>query len=346
MNASRNQVIIGDVRDVLPAIGPESVDCVITSPPYFALRNYDIAGQIGLEPRVDAWVSELRKVIRDLTRVLVPTGSLWLNLGDTYSRDDRTGAPPKSLLLGPERLALAMLEDGWTIRNKVIWAKSNPMPSSVRDRLSCTWEVWYFCVRSRRYYFDLDAIRAPHTSAMTGASVSAARRAEVAQRPSWAGPLAGSNRGLDQLKARGRVGHPLGKNPGDVWRHATSSHPGVHHAMFPTDIARRPLLASCPEQVCTSCRQPWQRQPARSLGHLAVAGELRPACSCAASCRRGLVLDPFLGAGTTAIVAEQLGRDWLGIELNPEFARHAEQRIERARKRRGNNGPEPVAEAA
>jgi hypothetical protein len=116
-----------------------SVDTVITSPPYLQLRNYAMGAQIGLEDDVTAWVEALRDVGRELARVLKPTGGWWLNLGDSYSRDVRTGAPPKSLLLGPERLALALVADGWTIRNKVIWAKPNPMPASVRDRLACTW---------------------------------------------------------------------------------------------------------------------------------------------------------------------------------------------------------------
>ena len=125
------------------------MDTVITSPPYYALRNYGVSKQIGLESNVDGWVSELRAVLRDVARVLKPTGSLWLNLGDTLSHHIRSGAPAKSLLLAPERLALAMIEDGWRIRSKVIWAKTNPMPTSVRDRLSCSYEVVYFATRNR-----------------------------------------------------------------------------------------------------------------------------------------------------------------------------------------------------
>ncbi len=166
MRALRNQLIVGDVRDHLPKLSAESVDCVITSPPYFRLRNYGQRGQIGLESNVHAWVDELRLVVQGIARVLKPTGSLWLNLGDTYSHHWRDGAGPKSLLFAPELLALAMIEDGWVIRNKVVWAKTNPMPTSVRDRLSCTYEVLYLAVRSQHYYFDLDAIREPHRSSL------------------------------------------------------------------------------------------------------------------------------------------------------------------------------------
>src|SRR2546421_5580163 len=158
-----NRILVGDAYRTLRKLPPSFVDCVVTSPPYFQLRNYQHAGQLGLEEHVQLWVNDLRGVLAELARVLVPTGSVWLNLGDTYSTGPE-GALAKSLLLGPERLALALLEDGWIIRNKIIWAKRNPMPSPVRDRLSCTWEVISLLVRQRDYFFDLDAIRLPHVS--------------------------------------------------------------------------------------------------------------------------------------------------------------------------------------
>jgi DNA modification methylase len=315
-----------------------SVDTVITSPPFFALRDYGTDGQIGLEATVDGWVVELRLVLRGLARVLKPTGALWLNLGDTYSHQPRAGAPSKSLLLGPERLALAMLMDGWIIRNKVIWAKTNPMPISVRDRLACTHEVVYFATRNRDYVFDLDRIRRPHRSRLHHPSAAAAERARNGRRPEWAGPLAGSNVGLDHTKANGRVGHPLGANPGDVWSHATSSVRSIHHAMFPETLIERPILATCPERVCANCGTPWQRTPADRTRRVAVIGDLVPMCSCDAGRRPGIVLDPFMGAGTTAIVAERHGRDWLGIELNPAYADVARDRIATARQSRSNRG--------
>lgn len=160
-----NQILVGDARTVLDQLPENSVDCVVTSPPYFRLRNYGRSEQIGLERTVEGWVDELRLVTRGLARVLKPTGTFWLNLGDTYARHERDGAAPKSLLLGPERLALALLTDGWVLRNRVIWSKPNPTPSSVRDRLSCIHEVVYCFVRSRAYFYDLDAIRVPHRSA-------------------------------------------------------------------------------------------------------------------------------------------------------------------------------------
>ena len=164
-----NRVLVGDVRERLREVPDASVDCVITSPPYYLMRDYGAAGQLGVESTVEEWAHALRGVLGELSRVLKPTGSVWLNLGDTYSRHPSSGAERKGLLLGPERLALMLLDDGWIIRNKIVWAKTNPLPSSVSDRLSPTWEVLYFLVRSQRYFFDLDAIRVPHRSQQTGA---------------------------------------------------------------------------------------------------------------------------------------------------------------------------------
>ncbi len=329
----RNVVLVGDARKRLAELPDNCIDTVITSPPYFQLRNYQVKEQIGLEADADAWVEELRSVTREVARVLKLTGSYWLCLGDSYSRNRRTGSLPKSLLLAPERLALALIEDGWTIRNKIVWAKTNAMPASVRDRLACSWEVVYFMVRSQSYFFDLDAIRVPHRSAARTTKATATTRRlagypPAAAAPSWSGPLAGNNTGLAKLKARGLPGHPLGANPRDVWQLATANFHGDHFATFPTSLVERPLLASCPERTCVRCGRPWQRGPFRTLGHLAVRGELRPGCRCRQGWRPGVVLDPFFGAGTVGLVAKTHQRDWLGVELNPHFAAMAERRIE------------------
>lgn len=320
-----NRILVGDARERLRQLPDRFVDCVVTSPPYFQLRNYQHEGQLGLEGHVDLWVSNLRAVLREASRVLVPTGSVWLNLGDRYSTG-REGAPPKSLLLGPERLALALIEDGWMIRNKIVWAKRNPMPSPVPDRLSCTWEVVYLLVRQRDYFFDLDAIRVPHSSTKTRAKTSRAWSVPPAWRVSPS-----SNSGLDQLSASGQVGHPLGKNPGDVWHLSTAAYRGAHHAVFPVELVERPIKAGSPERRCRRCRSPWRRITIRRLGHLALTGELAPSCDCRTGAEPGLVLDPFVGSGTTAIAAEKYDRNWLGIELNPAFARLATERIAYAR---------------
>jgi site-specific DNA-methyltransferase (adenine-specific) len=325
----RNRVIVGDARRELRKLPASSIDCVITSPPYFRLRNYQHPGQIGLEEHVGLWVNELRAMLWEVRRVLVPTGTLWLNLGDSYSRG-RDGAPRKSLLLGPERLALALLEDGWIVRNKIVWAKRNPLPNPARDRLLNTHEFIYLAAKQPQHFFDLDAIRVPHTSV---------KRPSDDPTPVWSVPEAwrtndAANEGLDRLKAAGLAGHPLGKNPGDVFFIGTGSFRGAHFAVFPLTLLERPIRAGCPARRCQSCRLPWKRPTLRTLGHLAARGELAPTCDCGAAWEPGVVLDPFMGSGTTAIAAEAEGRNWLGIEINPQFARLAEKRIATARLRR------------
>lgn len=267
---SRNQTLLGDAATVLTTLPAASVDMVLTSPPYFRLRDYQVSGQLGLEPHVDRWVDELDVVIKGIRRVLRPGGTLWLNLGDSYAMHPSQGAPRKSLLLAPERVASRLINQGWILRNKIVWAKANPMPTSVRDRLACGHEYLYVFTASQRYYFDLDAVRIPHISGARPKRTS--RAATDRAREAWRGPNGGNASGLEALHRRGIVGHPMGKNPGDVWRIASSNYRGAHHATFPVELARRAIQAGCPPG--------------------------------------GLVLDPFMGAGTTAVAAEQLGRDW------------------------------------
>ncbi len=286
------RILVGNAVERLRDLPEASIDCIVTSPPYFRLRDYGVEGQLGLEGHVDQWVEELRTVAKGLRRVLKPTGTFWLNLGDTYSTHQREGAPPKSLLGGPERLLLALVEDGWTVRNKIIWAKTNPMPSSVTDRLSTTHEYIYLLTKSPRYAFNLDAIRQPHRSRPPRRRAESRPGKYAAGTPAL-GPNSDGDDGLRALKARGKVGHPLGKNPGDVWHSATAHYKGAHFATYPESLVRRIIRAGCPPD--------------------------------------GVVLDPFMGAGTTAVVAETEGRQWIGIELNPDFVTQAEVRLARAR---------------
>lgn len=327
MKVFRNTVLVGDAREQLRRLPAVSVDCVVTSPPYFALRNYGVRGQFGLEGSVHEWVDDLLGVMDEITRVLKPAGTMWLNLGDSYSRWDGHGAPPKGLVLAPERLLLALAGRGWMVRNKIVWAKPNPMPASVLDRLTCSWEPLYLLTRSRYYYFDLDAIREPHRTVRRVGTA----RPRRSRPPAWAGPLAGTQSGLDRLHARGLAGHRLGKNPSDVWTVATGPGHGDHHATFPETLVRRPILAGTPERVCKACGLAWRRERVvRAIGQLAVLGRLHPVCGCAAGYRAGVVLDPFMGSGTVGVVAQALGRDWLGIELNPAFAASAMERVRAA----------------
>ncbi len=334
----RNQILVGDVRERLDDLPADSIDCVVTSPPYFQLRDYGTDEQIGLESHVDEWVEELRLVMRSLRRVVKGTGSVWLNLGDTYSRHAKYGAQSKSLLLGPERLALKLIDDGWHLRNKVVWAKRNTLPTGTKDRLACTWEVMYFLTPSPRYFFDLDAIRVPHLTRPPVRRRPARSKHGEENDTSWRGTLSGKQDGLQAMKARGVIGHPLGKNPGDVLHLTVSNFRGRHHATFPESLVLRPLLATCPERVCVRCMAPWIREPYRTETHNgtphAVRGDFIPGCGCNDANRPGVVLDPFFGSGTVGVVAEAHGRDWIGVEINPAYAEIATKRIETARKGR------------
>ena len=320
--APRNQILVGDVVDQLARLPDSSIDTIVTSPPYHLLRRYGGGtNEIGTEVHIDDYVTRVVAVCDELARVLKPSGSLWLNLGDSFSRGPRYGAPPKALLLAPERILVALAGRGWRARSKVIWAKSTHLPASVRDRLTMSWEPLYHLVRSRNYYFDLDAIRVPHTSHRHPARPASRPGGYDATKPQWAGPLAGANDGIARLHAEGRVGHPLGKNPGDVWRMATANFRGAHFAVFPEQLVTRPILATCPASTCTTCGSPWTRPP----GH--PTAPLNPTCACGGATQPGLVLDPFLGSGTVGVAATHLGRHWLGIELNPDFAELARTRI-------------------
>lgn len=334
-NVDANKVLVGDAVKRLRQLPDASVDTVVTSPPYFLLRDYGVSGQIGLEHSVGGWVDHLVDVMTEVQRVLKPHGSVWLNLGDTYARHHGHGAAAKSLVLGPEKLLLALSDAGWIVRNKVVWAKPNPLPASVRDRLNTTWEPVFLLTRQQNYFFDLDAIRIPARSTLTGPTIAGPATkygVRTAGRPAWSGPLAGNNSGLEKMKARGLASHPLGKNPGDVWTIPTAAYRGAHFATFPEALVERPLKATCPERVCRSCGTAWQRAPIeRHLGAVAMLGTLRKSCGCDdASWQPGLVLDPFCGAGTVGVVAQRLNRRWLGIELNANFAHQARRRIRAA----------------
>jgi site-specific DNA-methyltransferase (adenine-specific) len=321
----RNTVLTGDAREVLAGLLPGSVDCCVTSPPYAnRLRDYGVPGQLGREPSISEYVENLVSVLRQVRRLLKNSGALWLNLGDSFSKHARQGAPRGSLLLVPQRVALALAADGWIVRNVVIWHKPNPLPQSAPDRLSPTYEVVIFATKERGYFFDLDQIRAPHRSADRSGIFRPAERRRRYQ---------GNNTGLGKLKAAGRVGNPRGKNPGDVWTVPTAADRRGHQATFPAELISPMIRATCPERICVQCDRAWTR-PTRirsrrtneGMRHTREVGELRR-CDCFAPSRPGVVLDPFMGTGTTAVVAERLGRDWLGVELNSEYVKLAERRI-------------------
>ncbi len=328
-NPPLNQILVGDARTRLTELPDAAVDTIITSPPYWALRDYGHGDQLGAEATVDAWADEIAALAVEFARVLTPTGSLWLNLGDSYARTPKDGAAKKSLLLAPQRVALRLTRADWLLRNQVIWAKTNPMPSSVTDRLTTTHEFVYFFTRSPRYYFDLDSIRERTTTSSRSRRIGRATYPPLEAAPTLGNgttPRIDLNQGLSEMRASGQESHPLGKNPGDVWQLSTAAYRGAHFATFPAELVRRPILSTCPARVCVECGTPWQRAPQVINGRKLAVGPLRAACG-HQQWRPGRVLDPFMGAGTVAIAAEQHDRDWLGIELNPAYAQLAEQRI-------------------
>jgi site-specific DNA-methyltransferase (cytosine-N4-specific) len=302
---------LGDARRVLELLPRASVQTVVTSPPYYNLRDYrGHVDQLGQEETPAAYVDALVDILDRAARVLRPDGTLWLNLGDTYASRtnagdsaDRTAgrahhsgvmpsristtntAPLKSLLLIPHRVAIAASEAGWIVRNDVIWHKTNAMPHSVADRLNNRHEHLFLLTRSQRYRFDLDAIKLP----AKGRAARNLRRAEYA-----------TSVGTDAAARRfgANPGSPLSstayetRNPGDVWELATSNGGEDHYAMFPPELPRRCIQAST-----------------------------RPS---------DIVLDPFAGRSTTGRAALELGRRYIGIDINTEDLDASAQRLREA----------------
>jgi DNA modification methylase len=306
---------VGDASAVLTAMPGQSADCIVTSPPYWGKRDYGVAGQYGHETTPQAYVDTMREVFSQARRVLADDGTCWLNLGDSYSAGGggatglhsylgshitthrASGLSPKNLLGLPWRVAFALQDDGWILRNAIIWHKPNAMPESVRDRLNCRHELLFLLVKQPAYWFDLDPIRIPHTSgtqrAMRERTACPPGGSGSRTRPPKYGPA------TPQVTAARRYGghrhtrgHPNGRNPGDVWPIPTHPYKGPHFAAYPIDLPLRCIAAGC-----------------------------KPS---------GTVLDPFAGSGTTGLAAIQLGRKFTGIDLSPDFARLAADRIAKA----------------
>lgn len=228
----------GDALAVLREMPDQSVDCCVTSPPYFGLRDYGQEGQYGLEASPAEYVETMRALFAEVRRVLVDDGTMWLNLGDSYSSGSRMGCASKNLLGIPWRVAFALQDDGWILRNDIIWAKTNAMPESVRDRLSKKYEHMFMFTKSQRYWFDLDPIREEQSPV----SIARATRADMRGKDGWADAYHGNPpTGLAQSKRNTTIG----KNPGDVWNIATRHAPGAHFAVMPPELARRAVVAGC-----------------------------------------------------------------------------------------------------
>ena len=321
IEAFENRILKGDALSVLRKLPSESIDSIVTSPPYYALRDYGMTGQIGLEETFTEYLEKLLLVFDEAKRVLKRSGTCWVVIGDTYggsatsgllinhqkkakskSRNSlsliyRKGKYAKCLLQIPARFAIGMIERGWTLRNEIIWHKPNLLPSSARDRFTMDFEKIYFFTKNRRYFFNqqFEPVRNPERLKK--------RFLNPEKKHKWLdSDLKLPVNGASIERSRSKV-LKTGRNKRAVWTIGTGRFSGNHFAVFPERLIETPILAGSPEN--------------------------------------GIVLDPFMGSGTTAIVAQRLKRRFIGIELNSEYIRMAKQRISQTEefknKRRNNN---------
>lgn len=301
-----------DCLDALRSLPDNSIHCCVTSPPYYGLRDYGMDAQIGREETPEQYIKRLTAVFHELFRVLRPDGTFWLNISDTYCGTGNKGGnadpkypegrngnsvsvvqkiegiKPKDMIGIPWLLAFSLRADGWYLRNDIIWEKANPMPESVRDRCSRSYEHIFLLTKSKKYYFDYIAISEP-IAASTAARLKAGRGSDH----KYAGSVPGQTvQAINRPRAAGEYSDmniPPLRNKRDIWRINTVPYSGAHFAAFPPKLAETCILAGCPEN--------------------------------------GIVIDPFFGSGTTGLAATGLNRQYIGVELNPEYCQLAIKRI-------------------
>ena len=304
----KNTIINGNSLEVLKSLPDNSIDCCVTSPPYYALRDYGCDGQIGLEETPEKYIESLCDVFSEVRRVLTPEGTLWLNIGDSYngnkvgntevvknkkvseSNDFHKklwgGAKPKDLIGIPWMLAFALRSQGWYLRQDIIWHKPNPMPESVTDRCTKSHEYIFLLSKSQKYYFDYESIMEPCADQERNNFQSGSRANGI-----------NKDRNDNDLGERSKTWKPKTidnqkvRNKRSVWEVNTKPCKEAHFATYPFELIKPCILAGCPEN--------------------------------------GIVLDPFMGSGTTAIVARSLNRNYLGVELNPEYIKIAHKRLDK-----------------
>jgi DNA modification methylase len=388
------RLYLGDVLEVLAELPDGSVDCVVTSPPYYGLRDYGVAGQIGLEESPDLFLEVMVRVFRGVWRVLAEHGTCWVNMGDSYAQGGGSGRsvdngghqaesvvirdgyveafrnspryqgqrrslasdlPAKNLLGMPWRLALALQADGWVLRRDVIWSKPNPMPESASDRCTTAHEYLFHLTKRPRYWYDAEAVREPLQASTIERGYTAAHleRDGGAKEQGNADPRVRMGKGWWDAAYV-----PPGRNLRSVWTITPEPTPEAHFATFPRELVRRAILAGCPAEVCRQCGHArariveaelaeTDRQPAPNKGRLGIPTERaanatewgwvpnreRTAVTVGwTDCehrdyRRGIVLDPFVGSGTTCKVARDHGRHAVGIDLNAAYLEIAARRL-------------------
>lgn len=276
---------IGDCRERLRELDAESVHCVVTSPPYWGLRDYGVEGQLGLEPTPEAYVASMVEVFREVRRVLRSDGTVWLNLGDSYAANGvsglgikgeastlvgtanhahtaqpktvPSGLKPKDLVGIPWRVAFALQADGWYLRSDIIWSKPNPMPESVTDRPTKAHEYVFLLSKSARYYYDADAVREPHLP-VTLARIEKPLHHRHPDNVGVGIPP------VDTERMGERFANPAGRNMRSVWTIATQPYPGAHFATFPEALVEPCIKAGTSERgVCPECGAPWVREVER-----------------------------------------------------------------------------------
>lgn len=454
-----NKIFQGSVLDVLKTFPDESIDCVVTSPPYYGLRDYQVEDQLGLEKTFEEYLNKMLLITTELKRVLKKTGTLWWNHGDSYASQHTGGTPSakaqvhtklrktqgfcqpdgkkvfpeKSLMLQAHRLAIKMIdEQGWILRNTVIWHKPNTMPSSVKDRFTMDYEPVFFFTKSNEtlYWTNEKTLMITNKQPLgihgkrgqdwewrdcpkcTDINYFNYRTRDADKKPEqapqfkmsdkekqlkkegkclrckglkkikynfwegrdywfepqyeqyteplnrWGGPATkvtdeskGDEFAIQERDGRERRPNALGRNKRSVWKIPTKPFSEAHFATFPPALIETPIKAGCPEFICKKCGIAREKMfksgdfvqtggkrkkatPGLSKNQKEIAAGYRPKqetgytnCGCNAGWTPGIVLDPFMGSGTTAVVAESLNRNWLGIELNSNYIKIAEKRI-------------------
>ena len=346
-----------DALNTLKKLPTASVHCVVTSPPYWSLRDYGVKGQLGAEDSPEAYVDRMVRIFKEVHRVLRDEGTVWLNLGDTYcstapgtcgapfpasgawegvsegSRNVRKrfrhqtpqGMKPKDLVGIPWMVAFALRSSGWYLRSDIIWHKPACMPESVVDRPTKTHEYIFLLAKRDRYFYDIDSIREPHSSGTLGVNTGVPGRRDEGHEGSTKNDVLGdAHIGPGVNRPANYYGHPLGRNKRSVWSVATASYPGAHFAVWPEALVEIMIKAGTSEVgCCPICGTPWKRASKDRVGH----GWER-ACGCPEHepipC---VVLDPFSGSGTTGQVAMRMRRSFIGLDINPEYLPLAKARI-------------------